>query len=90
MTSSASKSEMLVMVLIDLAAICKKLSGNSAVPEGLRVKAGEFVAEFNSLLPARGKGTAAQHFHGEGLLIRISRFLPRLLEVQAEPAVPRE
>ena len=72
------------MVLSDLSAICEKLSENSAVPEHLRVRAHEFVVEFNTLLQARGKGTAAQHFQGEGLLIKIARFLPRVLEVQAE------
>lgn len=43
------------MVLTDLSAICKKLDENSAVPEGLRLKAHEFVAEFNSFLQFRGK-----------------------------------
>ena len=78
---------MLVMVLIDLAAICKKLNENAAVPEELRVKARQFGEEFDSLLPVRGQGTLAQHAQGEQLLIKIARFLPRLLEVQAEPAV---
>jgi hypothetical protein len=87
MSSSQSKNEMLVMVLIDLAAICRKLTENAAVPEELRVKAHEFEEEFNSLLPVRGKGTAAEHVQGEQLLIKIARFLPRLLEVRAEPAV---
>jgi hypothetical protein len=86
MASSESKNEMLVMVLTDLSAICKKLTESSAVPEGLRARAGEFVMEFNTLLQVRGKGTAAQHVQGEELLIKIARFLPRLLEVQAEPA----
>lgn len=86
MTSSESKNEMLVMVLIDLAAICNKLADNSAVSEQLRVKAREFVTEFNSLLPVRGKGTAAEHAQGEQLLIKIARFLPRVVEVQADPA----
>ena len=74
------KNEMEVMVLTDLAAICKKLGGNSAVPEELRVQARRLVEEFNSLLPDRGKGTAPQHFQGEQLLVRIARFLPRVLE----------
>jgi len=87
MTSSQSKNEMLVMVLIDLAAICKKLNENAAVPEELRVKARQFGEEFDSLLPVRGQGTPTQHAQGEQLLIKIARFLPRLLEVQAEPAV---
>jgi hypothetical protein len=81
-----AKNEMLVMVLTDLSAICKKLTENSAVPEGLRVKAREFVTEFNALLPVRGKGTAAQHVQGEQLLMKIARFLPSVLEVQAAPA----
>jgi hypothetical protein len=67
MASSESKNEMLVMVVIDLAAICKKLAEHSAVPEPLRNRAHEFVLEFNRLAEARGKGTAFQHFQGEDL-----------------------
>ncbi len=86
MTSMESKNEMLVMVLTDLAGIYKKLAENSAVPEELRVKAREFGEEFDSLSPYRGKGTAAQHAQGEQLLIRMARFLPRVVDmVQAEP-----
>ena len=91
MASPESKNEMLVMVLTDLSAICQKLTESAAVPEHLRVRAAEFVMEFNTLLPARERGTAAQHFQGEGLLTKIARFLPRVLEVQAEPATaPKE
>jgi hypothetical protein len=90
MTSNESKNEMLVMVVTDLAAICQKLAENSAVPEDLRVQARRFGEEFNSLLPYRGKGDAAQHVQGEQLLVKIARFLPRVLEINAEPAVPRE
>ena len=91
MASSESKNEMLVTVLIDLAAICKKLVENPAVPETLRVQANEFVVEFNTLSQFRGKGTPTQHFQGEQLLVRIARFLPRVCEIQAEPAtVPLE
>ena len=86
MASSESKNEMLVMLLTDLSAICQKLGENSAVPEGLRARAREFLAEFNLLLPARGEGTAYDHFEGEALLIKIARFLPRVVEVQASPA----
>ena len=85
--SSESKNEMLVMVLTDLAAICDKLSENSFVPEDVRVKARDFVTQFNSLLPVRGKGTAFQHAQGEELLTRIARFLPRVLETEARPAI---
>lgn len=35
MTTLESRNEMLVMVLTDLAEICKKLTENSAVPEEL-------------------------------------------------------
>jgi hypothetical protein len=87
MSSNESKNEMLVMVLIDLAAICQKLTENSVVPEELRMKAHQLVEEFNLLLPYRGKGTDVHHFHGERLIEKIARFLPRLLEVQAQPAV---
>ena len=80
---------MLVMVLTELAAICNKLAEDPAVPQELRVKAREFVLEFNSLVPVRGKGTAAQHFQGEQLIAKIARFLPRILEVQAYPAIAR-
>jgi hypothetical protein len=86
MTSNESKNEMLVMVLTDLAGICKKLAENSEVPEKLRVEARKFGEEFDSLSPYRGKGTAAQHFEGERLIVAIARFLPDVLEVQARPA----
>ena len=90
MSSPESRNEMLVTVLIDLAAICNKLAENPVVPENLRVRAREFVLEFNSLVPVRGKGTAAQHFQGEQLIAKIARFLPRILEVQAYPAIARK
>jgi hypothetical protein len=90
MISNESKNAMEVMVLNDLAAICRKLAEDSATPEALRGKAQEFVEEFNALLPARDTGTAAMHFGGEQLLTKIARFLPRVLEDQAEPAVPRK
>lgn len=86
MTSNESKNEMLVMVLTDLAAICMKLAGSSAVPEELRVRARAFVDEFDALAPYRGKGTPGQHAQGEQLLMKIARFLPGIVEaVQARP-----
>jgi hypothetical protein len=43
-------------------------------------------SEFDSLLPDRGKGTPAQHAQAETLVIRIARFLPKVVEgVQAAP-----
>lgn len=77
---------MLMMVLTDLAAICEKLADNSVLPEELRGQARQFVTEYNFLLPFRGRGTASQFCTAEELLLRIARFLPRVLEVQAEPA----
>ena len=86
MTSNDSKNEMLVMVLTDLAGICKKLAENSAVPEKLRMEARNFGQEFDSLSPYRGKGTAARHAQGEQLLTKIARFLPEIVEiVEAHP-----
>lgn len=90
MATMESKNELLVMVLTDLAAICKKLADNPAIPEELRVQAVKFVGEFNSLLPYRGKGTASQHAQGEMLLTQIARFLPRVLEIQASSAAVDE
>ena len=84
-TTNETKNEMLVMVLTELAGICKKLAENSAVPETLRVEARKFGVEFDSLAPYRGKGTPAQHAQGEQLLVKIARFLPRLLDIQAQP-----
>ena len=86
MATNESKNEMLVMVLIDLAGICRKLEENSAAPSELRTQAGQLVAEFDELLPRRGKGTPAEHAKGEQLLVKIARFLPRVLEVGARPA----
>ena len=86
MTSNKAKNEIEVAVLIDLAAICKKLAENSAVPEELRLRAREFVEEFDSLVTFRGKGAAPQHFGGEALLLKMARFLPRITELESWPA----
>jgi len=82
MRSIESKDEVLVMVLVDLAGICKKLAANSAVPDALRMRARQFAKEFDTLLPYRGKGTPAQHVQGEELLFKITRFLPNVLHGQ--------
>jgi len=84
MATMESKNEMLVMVVTDLAAICKKLAEHPALPENLRRQAREFGEEFDSLLAYAGKGTATQHFQGEALLTRMARFLPGVLNVKAE------
>src|SRR5215467_7219958 len=87
MSSNESKNEMLVMVLIDLAAICQKLTENPVVPEHIRGKARHLVEEFNVLLPHRGQGKEAHHFNGERLIEKMARFIPSVLEVQAQPTV---
>jgi hypothetical protein len=86
MTSNRTKNEVEVMVLSDLAATCRKLAENPAVPPRLREQAGELVQEFDLLVPHRGTGNATVHFRGENLLVRMSRFLPRILELQPWPA----
>jgi len=75
-----SQDKVKAMVLDDLAAICKKLAGEPALLEDLRVQAGEFVEEYNSLLGDRGRSTNAEHFEAAELLIRIARFLPRIVD----------
>jgi hypothetical protein len=74
---------MKVMVVCDLAAICTKVADTPAVPDHLRATARDLVTEFEALLPARGKGNPTEHAAGEDLLIKMSRFLPRLVEVQS-------
>jgi hypothetical protein len=85
--TNAARNEMKVMVVSDLAAICKKVAENSAVPDNLGATASDLVAEYEALLPARGRGNPAKKAAGEGLLFKMSRFLPRLIsEVQSWPA----
>ena len=86
MASNQAKNEVEVMVLSDLAAICRKLTENSAVPKMLGDRAGELVREFDVLVQYRGKGDARAHFQAESLLIKIARFLPRILELETWPA----
>jgi hypothetical protein len=86
MDTNEARNEVKVMVVIDLATICKKLVENSIVPDHLRAEARDMVEEFDSLLPFRGKGGPEEHMWGEALLIRMARFLPRVLELQSRPA----
>jgi hypothetical protein len=75
-----AKDQVKVMVLSDLATICKKLAGEAAVLEPLRVRAAQFVEEYNSLLEDQAASTTFEHFKGEELLIEIARFLPRIAD----------
>ena len=79
MTSRDSKDEILVMVLVDLTGICRKLANNSAVPDELRARARQFAQEFDTLVPYYGDATPAQRAQSEGLLFKITRFLPDVL-----------
>lgn len=83
MTDMESRNEILVMVLTDLAAICKKLAQTSELPESLRLEARQLGEDFDSLSEYRGVGTATQHYQGELLLAKIARFFPRILGIQA-------
>ena len=82
-TTNAARNEMKVMVLTDLAALCKKLADNPVITEQMRTKARQFVEKYNLLEPYRGKGHHTQHFEGEQLIEQITRFLPRVLEVKS-------
>ena len=89
MDINTARNEIKVMVVMDLAAICKKLARNSIVPDNFRVEARELVEEFDALLPAHGKGTPAEHAQGEHLLVKMARFLARIIEIQSWPADSR-
>jgi hypothetical protein len=80
MTSDDPKDEVFVMVLVDLAGICRKLANNSAVPDRLRARARQFADEFDTLVAHYGSGTPQQHAQGEVLLFKITRFLPDVLQ----------
>jgi hypothetical protein len=85
MISNDEKNDMEVMVLTDLAGICKKLAYNPGLPDQLRIQARQFGETYDLLAPHKGKGTFAQHQMGEELLMKIARFLPRVLEGRADP-----
>ena len=85
-THTQNRNELKVLVLTDLAEICKKVAENSSATRDVRQKAGQFVAKFNSLVPYRGKGDVDQHFQAEKLLIQIARFLPEIAALQSWPA----
>lgn len=83
----ASRNEAKAMVLVDLAEICRKISDHPAFPDDMREQASNYVKQYEFLLPARGKGTADEHYWGETLLIQITDFLPKILELHSWPAV---
>ena len=83
----ASRNEAKAMVLVDLAEICRKIANHPAFPEDMRAQAANYVKQYEFLLPMRGKGTADEHTWGETLLIQITGFLPKILELQSWPPV---
>ena len=85
MDSNAARNDLKVKVLIDLAAICRSVAENSAVPDNLRLQARQLVGDFEALLPARGKGTPSEHHLGETLLIKMARFLPSISDIESWP-----
>jgi hypothetical protein len=87
MMSNDQKNEMEMMVLTDLAGICKKLADTPGFPDSLRAQAREFGNTYDSLLPYEGQGIIAQPEMVEALLGRIARFLPRVLEVESDEGV---
>ena len=62
----------------------KRLADDPALLEELRVQAGKFVDEYESLLEYRGTSNNAQHNAGEQLLVRIARFLPKIVEMMPD------
>jgi hypothetical protein len=86
MISNDEKNYMEVTVLTDLAGICKKLADNQGLPDQLRIQARQFGEAYDVLGAHKGKGTSARHQMGEELLMKIARFLPRVLEVRADPS----
>ena len=78
--SLEEKYEMKLMVLTDLAAVCKKLSDSSAITEDQRVQVRHFVDVYNQLVPFYGEGTPEVVFEAHKLLIQMARFLPNVVE----------
>jgi hypothetical protein len=85
---NAESNELKAMVVGDLAAICKKVAENSAVPDGLRVTARGMVEEYESLLPTHGRHNLKEHIEGENLLIRMAHFLTELAQTPSSPSEP--
>jgi hypothetical protein len=82
-----SRNEAKAMVLVDLAEICRKIANHPAIPGELRDQAANYVKQYEFLLPTLGKSGADEHSWGETLLIQITGFLPKILELQSWPPV---
>jgi hypothetical protein len=86
MSENESRNDLKVMVLIGLGGICKQMVEHPATPEEMRQQAQTYVSQFESLLPARGKGNPEDHMQAEMLLEQIARFLSRITELHTYPA----
>jgi hypothetical protein len=86
MLSNEAKNELKTMVLQHLGEICKQVARNEDIPDDLRDEASRFAAEFESLVPYKGRANTAQHLRAEQLIDKIARFLPRLLELHSWPS----
>jgi hypothetical protein len=82
-----SRNEAKAMVLIDLAEICRKIADHPAIPDEMREQARNYVKQYEFLLHTRGKANSDEHYWGETLLVQITGFLPKILELQSWPAV---
>jgi hypothetical protein len=87
-TMMTSRDDVELMILSDLAALCKKLAHNPIVPERVRAEALGFVENYNSLRPYEGTGSRPIHFDTEGLVIQITRFLPNVTQALDAESVP--
>jgi hypothetical protein len=83
----ASRNELKAMVLADLAEICRKVADHPAVPEAMREQARNYLKQCEFLMPVRGQGNPDEHSWGETLLVQITAFLPKILELHSWPAV---
>ena len=76
MPSDESIMEMKAMIASDLAAICKKVAENSAVPNYLRAKSRTMVQAFEA------RGISNPMLDGD-LLIKMALFLPQVADDQS-------
>ncbi|UWZ84470.1 hypothetical protein [Occallatibacter riparius] len=82
-----SRNEAKAMVLVGLAEICRKIADHPAIPDDMRAQAANYVRQYEFLLPVKGQANSDEHYWGETLLLQITGFLPKILELQSWPAV---
>lgn len=77
-TEMTTKDDVKLMVLSDLAALCKKIAEQPTITKELRAQAQQFAGEYESLAPLADTSTNRRHFEEEQLLNQIARFLPKI------------